>query len=235
MGQRTLQQSELYQTSRHVPFADKLSLRARRHLFDRFMEILRPSPTTQILDVGVTCDEVNLDANFFEAWYPYKDSLTCVGIEDASFLEQRYPGLKFKLVMPHARLPFSDQQFDIVYSNAVIEHVGTRDQQREFVRELCRVGKQVFLVAPNRLFPVEHHTALPVAHYLPNSLFRKILNLLGLTFWSDPQKLNLFFPWEMKRFFPRGLSPKLCFAGIGLGFFRSNVFAYTRPKKGTRA
>jgi hypothetical protein len=34
------------------------------------------------------------------------------------------------------------------------------------VKELCRVAKRVFVSVPNRFFPVEHHTAMPLAHYL---------------------------------------------------------------------
>lgn len=49
----------------------------------------------------------------------------------------------------------------------MIEHVGSREAQKAFVAELARVAKVVFLTAPNRWFPVEHHTGLPLAHYHP--------------------------------------------------------------------
>ena len=37
-------------------------------------------------------------------------------------------------------LPFADGAFDLGFSNAVVEHVGGRDEQRRFVHELCRVA-----------------------------------------------------------------------------------------------
>ena len=65
-------------------------------------------------------------------------------------------------------LPFADGEFDLGFSNAVVEHVaGGRDGQRRFVHELCRVSRRVFVTTPNRLFPLEVHTLLPFVHWLP--------------------------------------------------------------------
>jgi len=190
------------------------------------MEVMSPNETTTILDVGVTCDEEHSSANMLERCYPYKHRITCAGVEDASHLENEFPGIKFVQIRPHQQLPFADEEFEIVHSNAVVEHVGTRQQQTEFIEELCRVGKQVFIVVPNRLFPVEHHTALPFLHYLPNRIFRFMAKFLGFTFWSTEEHLNLFYPWELAKWFPQDNTPKIIFRGIGLGFFKSNVVAY---------
>src|SRR5947209_3510992 len=54
-------------------------------------------------------------------------------------------------------LPFSDKSFDIVFSNSVIEHVGTLADQRRFADEITRVGRQYWVQTPNRRFPVELH------------------------------------------------------------------------------
>ena len=67
-------------------------------------------------------------------------------------------------------LPFPDGAFDVVHSNAVIEHVGGRERQEAFVREALRVGRRVFLTTPNRWFPIEVHTRLPLVHWLPDPL-----------------------------------------------------------------
>jgi len=160
-------------------------------MYKIFIEKFKPSAETTILDVGVTCDRDNIGSNYFEQFYPYKEQITCVGTEDAFWLEERYPGLKFHKVEPHSKLPFKDQQFDIAFSSAVIEHVGNSAAQQKFVDELRRVSKNFFITTPNRWFPVETHTMLPLIHYLPVKWWRKCLALLGYDYYSLESNLNL--------------------------------------------
>lgn len=63
------------------------------------------------------------------------------------------------------RLPFPDKSFDLVVSNAVIEHVGQRAQQVRFAEEHARVGLNWVLTTPNRWFPVESHTRALLLHW----------------------------------------------------------------------
>ncbi len=65
------------------------------------------------------------------------------------------------------RLPFGDGSFDIVFSNSVIEHVGSRDDQARFAAEIARVGKGFWVQTPNRYFPIEQHLLTPFIHWLP--------------------------------------------------------------------
>lgn len=61
-----------------------------------------------------------------------------------------------------ASLPFADQSFDLVFSNSVIEHVGSRATQARFASEIARVGKQFWLQTPSRYFPIEQHLWTPL-------------------------------------------------------------------------
>ena len=75
--------------------------------------------------------------------YPYKDKIVAAGIDDARFLEELYPGLRFV----HADaldLPFEDGAFDYVHSSAVLEHVGCFENQRKMVAECARVARKGF-------------------------------------------------------------------------------------------
>lgn len=79
-------------------------------------------------------------------------------------------------------LPFRDNAFDIVFSNSVIEHVGTREDQRMFADEVRRVGRCYWIQTPNRRFPIELHLMLPLIHYFPKSVQRAIVT--RFTVWE---------------------------------------------------
>ncbi len=178
-------------------FANK----ARRRMFDLFMNVMQPTPATSVLDLGVTPDESLLESNFFEKLYPYKNKLTAASIEDASHLEEKYHGLRFVRIQP-GRLPFIDNEFDVIFCSAVVEHVGDREAQRLFVREALRVARKFFFTSPNRQFPLDFHTFLPVLHWLPPKLHQAALRSLGLDFWAKTENLNLLTPKAFRNLFP---------------------------------
>src|SRR4029079_8533354 len=82
-------------------------------------------------------------------------------------------------------LPFEDGAFDVVFSNAVIEHVGDRERQRAFVSEAIRVGRRAFITTPNRRFPIEVHTRLPLVHWLPDGGSHRAYPATGKEFATD--------------------------------------------------
>ena len=99
-------------------------------------------------------------------------------------------------------LPFADGEFDLGFSNAVVEHVaGGREGQRQFVHELCRVARRVFVTTPNRFFPLEVHTLLPFAHWLPPARARRALRARGFDDVLDPlgpKELASLFPYSVR-------------------------------------
>lgn len=173
-------------------FVLKVTANMRRKMFSRFMTELAPATSDTILDVGATSDRSYESSNYLEAWYPEKARITAVGIDDASHLERDYPGVKFVLG-DGKDLPFVDNAFDFVHSSAVIEHVGSRGEQLRFISELWRVASRgIFVTTPNRWFPIEVHTGIPLLHWLPPSTYRAILRLLEHDFLAKEENLNLF-------------------------------------------
>lgn len=171
----------------------------RRRMYARFLLDADVKNGDTILDVGVTSDRSYQSSNYLEAWYPRKDSITAAGIDDASFLERQYAGLKF-LYANGLQLPFGDRSFDVVHSSAVLEHVGASENQAAYVRECARVArKAIFLTTPNRWFPVEFHTLLPLAHWLPKRAFRWLLRQAGLGCFAEEGNLNLLSRRELER------------------------------------
>jgi hypothetical protein len=64
----------------------------------------------------------------------------------------------------------ADKSFDLVYSNSVIEHLFSLEQQEKMAKETIRVGKSYFIQTPNKYFPIEPHWVFPFFQFLPFGL-----------------------------------------------------------------
>jgi hypothetical protein len=169
----------------------RVATHQRRKMFKTFLETTQIAESNTILDVGVTSDRSYDHSNYLEAWYPQKGRITAVGVDDAAFLETLYPGVAF-VRANGGKLPFATESFDFVHSSAVLEHVGAAKNQITFLSELWRVARRgIFVTTPNRWFPIEFHTLLPLAHWLPHPLFQRILISAGKEFFASKENLNL--------------------------------------------
>lgn len=198
-------------------------LKARRRMFDLFMRHFSPTAGHRVLDLGVTPDDSLPESNFFERLYPFPERLTAASIEDAALIEQRFPGVTFVRIESEG-LPFPDNHFDLLFCSAVVEHVGDRSRQRRFIREALRVTKGFFFSTPNRLFPLEFHTLLPVVHWLPQPAHQRVLRAMGKEFWAQTDNLNLLTGNSLRRLFPP--CSTLNVRSLRLFGWPSNVIAY---------
>jgi SAM-dependent methyltransferase len=183
--------------------ASQVSMRSRQRKLDLFRELLRPGPDTTVVDVGVTDAPFGGGStdNFFEAWYPWPERITAVGHTELDRFRAAFPAVTAVQADGRA-LPFEDRAFDLGFSNAVVEHVGGgREGQRQFVHELCRVARRVFVTTPNRWFPLEVHTLLPFAHWLPAGPRARAVGWRGFDDVLDPltpRELASLFPYSVR-------------------------------------
>ena len=176
-----------YQSS----YIDKCIAKGRDKIYEKMNKLIDLSLMQSILDVGVTADKQHCHSNFFENKYPYPDRITALSDQDASWIEQAIPGIHFAQGDGKS-LPFSDSQFDFVFSSAVLEHVGNIQEQKKFLAEAYRVSKKyVLITTPNRWYPIEFHSLLPVFHWLPKKYFYAVLKCLGKKELADENRLNL--------------------------------------------
>ncbi len=181
--------------------------RSRRRRLAHFLEIVQPKAADLVLDVGVI-DSAWRSSNFLESQYPWPSQITAVALEPMPTFERIFPEVRV-VVADGRSLPFADNSFDIGFSNAVIEHVGSRDEQRRFVEELVRTCRTVFIATPNGGFPIDPHTLLPFVHWLPRRIRHKLLHWSGNGNWASEAALNPLRAGTLRSFFPPGCDVRI--------------------------
>jgi len=72
-------------------------------------------------------------------------------------------------------LDFPNHSYDILFSNSVIEHVGSHENQKAFACEARRVGKKLWIQTPAYECPIEPHYLAPFIHWLPKKWQKKLI------------------------------------------------------------
>ena len=136
----------------------------RRQRMSLFNKIIQPYAGMKILDVGgtpsiwktietplkITC--LNLPSPKPKPKYEGHHSIDFVD-GDACYMPQFHGG-----------------DFDLIFSNSVIEHVGDINKQEQFAKEVLRLSGSYWIQTPCKLFPLEAHTGMPLWWYYPDSL-----------------------------------------------------------------
>jgi hypothetical protein len=210
-----------YEAARPGSLAARLVRLARANIFGDFLRLTGANPESTVLDLGVS-DVVGDAPNHLERMYPYPERITAAGLGEGVAFRAAFPRIGYVRIVAGAPLPFADRAFDIAASNAVLEHLGSEAAQRAFLAELVRVATKVFVSVPNRYFPFEHHTAIPLLHWSDFS-FRIASFLTGSRKWARPENL---IPMTGKRLHALcvGEVAEIGYTGLRLGRFSSNLY-----------
>ena len=119
---------------------------------------------------------------------------------------------------------FRDQEFDVAFSNSVIEHVGSYDDQRSMASEIRRVAPRYFVQTPNRYFPIEPHFLLPGFQFYPLKLRAALLSRSDLGWYkradsyetalAEVSAVRLLTARELRGLFPGGHLYRERFGGL---------------------
>lgn len=182
-------------------FAYRVSGYNRKRKWSLFERLVRPSPELTVLDVGFNDEEHSDTDNYIEKHYPWRDRITALGIDAPVLFSERYPEIK-AVQYDGTAFPFADGEFDVCWSNAVLEHVGRHANRREaqvyFLREINRVSRTAFVTTPNKRFPVEVHTRTPLLHWLPKRMFDAYLRKRGQD-WAAGDYMDLLTKADLVR------------------------------------
>src|SRR5882757_5674656 len=145
--------------------------------------------------------------------------------------ETGYPNIKVVQGDACDLSQFKDKQFDIAFSNSLIEHLYTKENQKKMAREAMRVGKNYFIQTPNRYFPIEPHFKFPLFQFFPKRLKiflqtkTSIINGVkyDLAYAENiVDEIKLLTKAEMQSLFPKGEVYVETFMGLPKSFVLYN-------------
>ena len=196
----------------------ELHRRSRKKRHRLFIQLMHPTSNSMILNVGATGSNTGLPEQL-EYWYSPLEKVTGGGLFLHEALDYRasFPGVT-PVVFDGCALPFPDKSFDIVYSNAVLEHLPERESVLRFAQEIQRVGRTWFVSTPNRFYPIDPHYHLPFVQFLPQETQERLVTRLGKVAYEH---LDLLSRFDLRKLFP---TSKV--VGCRVTFYPETLIAY---------
>ena len=209
----------------HLGFIEKIILKKRIEIKNKIIENINFSNVDSICDVGTTEDVSNKSSNFLIKSFTNiktKNSITDQLIEGNFFKNKVQASITSDL---HP-VQLNQLKSDISFSSATIEHVGCRGNQKKMVENMINLSKKyIIITTPNKLHPIEFHTKLPILHYLPERIYRPLLRLIGYSYFSKIENLNLLSADDLSKILKMFSNIKFKIIKIKLFGFTSNLLA----------
>ena len=182
----------------HNGFFDKILIKKRKEMKEVIIQHLNNEKFSEALDIGTTNDLENESSNYLIKNLPnitlYR-SISNQKIENKFFSKS----LNKSILSEFSAIEIQDFKSELVISNATIEHVGKFENQIKMVENIIKLSKKFFIInTPNRYHPLEFHTKLPLIHWLPKKIHRKLLSLTGFTYCAKEENLNLLSKNELR-------------------------------------
>ena len=206
----------------HYNFFDKIVFKKRLEISNIINNIIKDLQIHDALDIGTTSDDKNASSNIVIKNIKNIDKFKCISDQmvNSNFFNKK---LKKSITEEFSENELYEFSSDLVISNATIEHVGGELKQKKMIENIIKLTKKIFIITtPNRFYPIELHTKIPLIHWFPKSTYRKILKFLGLSFYANEENLNLLSADELKKMLNnQKITYEIKF--IKLMFFKSNI------------
>ena len=175
-----------------------------------FFQLIGDSSKSTLLDVGGGTGI----ASEFVPLYRVFEKVTVVNLTPPPADLRSLSNITYE-VADGCCLPYESKSFDWVFSNAVLEHVGSFEKQRQFADEIRRVAKRgYFVTTPNKLFPIEPHSLLPFYQFLSESWQRRVVHLSPY-YLERYEEIRLLYASQLRQLFPEAQIRSIGFPIVG--------------------
>jgi hypothetical protein len=163
--------------------------RARRiaALNELIASVLRERDICSIIDVGGT-------TAFWHTWQHElpmsRIRIDCFNINPSHMQAAPVPNVTIHQGDATDLFAINDGQYDIAFSNSVIEHVGLWRSQTRMAEEVRRVARHYLIQTPYFWFPVEPHCRTLFLHWLPESLAYRLVMRKRRGYWKKAETVS---------------------------------------------
>ncbi len=212
----------------------------KRKRFMQFLELVKPSPSETILDLGGAQGTFFHDNMDLVREYNLKVVIADIKSDDLMVAEKR--GFSTYLMQEDELSGMESGAFDVVFCNSVIEHVTIPKNcvwdstgqdfyekayctQRAFAADIERISKKFYVQTPCVNFPIESHSWLPSFYAYPKDRDKHVKRLKMLNkYWikSTVPDFNLLNEKQFADIFPSATAI-LCNRVLG---FPKELIAY---------
>jgi hypothetical protein len=158
----------------------------------------------RIVDIGGT-------SGFWDYWenYIHKDiTITLVNLSKDAINKRE------GIVANAENLSFiKEQKYDVLFSNSLIEHLATYNNQKKFAFTATRIAKYYFIQTPAFIFPLEPHFLFPFFHWLPKTFRIFLVKRFNLGWYNKEannkkakkliNEIRILKKYELKVLFPQ--------------------------------
>ena len=207
---------------KHSSFTDRIIYTNRIKIVKIINDYFKNQKLISILDVGSTNDENKSSNIIIKKLKIFKEfsAMSDQEIKDSFFKKKIIKSITENL----SEREIKNFKSDVVISNATIEHVGSTKKQIKMCKNIIKLSKKYFvIITPNRLHPMEFHTKIPLIHWMPKKLHRKLLKFFGFDFLSKEKNLNLLTKNNLIDFMKILKQKKYYFFHIRFLLFKSNI------------
>jgi hypothetical protein len=79
------------------------------------------------------------------------------------------------------------KEYDLIFSNSLIEHLGSKKAMLEMARNIRRSGLPYYIQTPNYWFPLEPHCRIPFFQFLPRNIRAWLIYHYKITYFPSAE------------------------------------------------